>query len=243
MEKFKHNVDDLLDNMQENYANIYEKQGTHEDYTLNIFNALETANNAEFLAFLSTERNKWETSTVAATDRETSTALCTTILQKYNNMKQATRWTKTEDPASKIISALTTKIDNLELALSAHTSSQTTAPSTSDTKPKLRIPEWRTIKKGDKVDRDGKTWWWCPKHKAEGLFDGLYVTHKPEDHDEWSRRNKEARAKKKTAASTNTSTSDSGKLQLTESMKQALMTDGNMTSEQATVLWAKLLGN
>lgn len=240
---FKHDVTKLLDHMQEKYAKIYADGGEHTDYTLNIFNALETANNAEFLSFVSTERNKWETSTVTATDRETSTALRSIILQKYNNMVQATRWKKTEDPSSQIISALTTKVENLEMALSTATTSSTTTPSATNANPKLRIPVWRTMKTEDKVVRDGKTWWWCPKHKVDGLFDGLYVTHKPEDHDEWSRQQKERRAKKKTAWSTNTSPSDSGNLQLTESMKQALMTDGNMTSDQATALWTKMSVN
>ena len=31
-----------------------------------------------------------------------------------------------------------------------------------------------------------KTWWWCPKHKdKEGNMVGMYVRHKPEDHDKW----------------------------------------------------------
>ena len=94
------------------------------------------------------------------------------------------------------------------------------------------------------MDRDGKTWWWCPHHKTEGLFDGLYVTHKPEDHDEWKKDKRNwMRKKNSSSSSASDGNSDSGKLQLTDSMKQALMTDGNMTEEQATALWAKLSGN
>ena len=94
------------------------------------------------------------------------------------------------------------------------------------------------------MDKDGKTWWWCPHHKAEGLFDGLYVTHKPEDHDEWKKDKRNYRRNKNSSSSSETdSNSGSKKLQLTESMKQALMTDGNMTEEQATALWTKILGN
>ena len=33
---------------------------------------------------------------------------------------------------------------------------------------------------------DGKTYWWCPKYvdkSGKGCWNGMYVTHKPEDHD------------------------------------------------------------
>ena len=233
--------------MQQQYTKIYADGGVHTDYTLNLFNALETANNAEFLSFVGTERDKWETSTATATDQETSSNLRLKILQKFNNMKDASRWKKTEDPSSKIISALTTKVENLEAALATNNTSTTNNATTSETKskPQLRIPEWRTIKKGDKVDKDGKTWWWCPHHKAEGLFDGLYVTHKSEDHDKWKKDKKNFRRNKSSSSSSVDSESKSStqKLQLTESMKQALMTDENMTEDQATALWSKLSGN
>jgi len=173
---FKHDVAKLLDLIQEQYTRIYADGGVHTDYTHNLYNALESANNGEFLAFVCTEKDKWETSTVTATDRKTSSALRIKVLQKYNNILLAHRWKKTEYPSVKIISVLTALV----------TSTSTTKKSN----PKLRIPEWRTEKKGSKVDRDGKTWWWCPHHKAEGLFDGLYVTHKPEDYDEWKQNKK-----------------------------------------------------
>ena len=37
------------------------------------------------------------------------------------------------------------------------------------------------------IKKEGKTWYWCPKHVSQGKYDGLYVTHKPEDHDEWAK--------------------------------------------------------
>ena len=36
----------------------------------------------------------------------------------------------------------------------------------------------------EEIEKDGKTWYWCPRHVVPGKYDGLYVTHKPEDHDE-----------------------------------------------------------
>ena len=41
-----------------------------------------------------------------------------------------------------------------------------------------------TVNKGATVQNEGKTGWWWPSHKhKDGIFDGLYVWHKPEDHD------------------------------------------------------------
>ena len=248
---FKHNIASLLDGMHKNYTQIYKDGGTHEDYTLHLFNALETSNNSEFLSFLGDERNKWETSTTIQTDAQTASNLRTIVLQKYNNMLLAKRWKKTEDPAAKIISALMTKVASLEGKVTSSTSNHHANATDSKPKPKLHIPEWRTIKKGDKVDKEGKTCWWCPHHKKEGLFDGLYMPHKPSEHDEWKKKKDERLAARRSAkngsSSANSTKSNGGKnknkLELTDAMKNALVTDGNMTEEQATALWAKLQEN
>ena len=49
------------------------------------------------------------------------------------------------------------------------------------------------------MTRDGKKWFWCPHHKIEGKYDGLYVTHKPKDHEEWLKRKNERIVKKRRA--------------------------------------------
>ena len=48
-------------------------------------------------------------------DRVTADHLIQKVKLKYNNMFQASRWKKTEDPSSKVISALATKVKTLEL--------------------------------------------------------------------------------------------------------------------------------
>lgn len=59
--------------------------------------------------------------------------------------------------------------------------SQNTQPSGGGGR-KARWEEWQTEKKGDSIQHNGKTWWWCPQHR-DGK--GLYVRHKPENHDKW----------------------------------------------------------
>ena len=244
--QFKHNVVALLDSMHKNYTQIYKDGGTHDDYTLHLYNALESSNNSEFLSFLRQERSKWETSTVIQTDAETSSNLRKIILEKYNNMLLAKRWKKTEDPSAKVISALMTKVASLEGKISSSSGKHHANATDKSKTPKLHIPQWRTEKKGDKVDKDGKTWWWCPHHKREGLFDGLYMPHKPSEHDEWKKKKDEKRAAQKGKRNGDSSSSSKGsksKLQLTDAMRNALVTDGNMTAEQANALWSKLQEN
>ena len=98
----------------------------------------------------------------------------------------------------------------------------------------MGFPEWRTKKGKDKVEKDGKTWWWCPHHKREGYFDGLYMPHKPCDHDKWAENKKKWKDKRNDKKG-----NDSGKskLNLSDALKSALMTEGNMTEEQAKACW------
>ena len=44
------------------------------------------------------------------------------------------------------------------------------------------------IKTEDTIEKDGKTWYWCPKQVVLEKYDGLYITHKPENHDDWKKR-------------------------------------------------------
>ena len=239
MAKFKHNVAEMLDYMLFQYNQIYEHNGSHEDFTLNLYSALNTANNAEFLKFVGNMKDSWETSDDAEEDRVTADILREKVLTKFNNMVQAKTWKRTEDPSAKVISALATQVQNLKDQMSQSSALATTAGN--QNKPKLMIPQWRTEKKGERCDRDGKTWWWCPHHKKEGLFDGLYMPHKPCDHDTWVKEKKEKAEQRKRGKGTSNYSQKKPKLQLSDGMKQALVTQGKMTPEQATALWSNMM--
>ena len=75
------------------------------------------------------------------------------------------------------------------------------------------------------------------------------MPHKPEDHDEWAKKKKEKADRRKKNKSGN-SDGDSGgsggkkkksKLQLTDGMKQALVSEGNMSEDEATALWNSVM--
>ena len=72
----------------------------------------------------------------------------------------------------------------------------------------------------------------------------MYMPHKACDRAEWKRKKEERWGKKRSNPDDSTSNSSSKPtLQLTETMKQALVTEGNMTAEQATDLWSKIAEN
>ena len=125
----------------------------------------------------------------------------------------------------------------------------TTGNSTNTTQPSrfISIDPWRMVKKGPTITMNGKTWHWCPHHVIEGKYNGLYVTHKPEDHDEWQKKKdlnleKKRASKNKTKNDRDTDSAPSGKkkLVLNDSLKAALLTHSEMTGAQVDELLAEL---
>jgi len=47
------------------------------------------------------------------------------------------------------------------------------------------IPKWKCTFKGASIVHEGKTYWWCKHHAIKDRYDGLYMNHKPEDHEKW----------------------------------------------------------
>ena len=101
---------------------------------------------------------------------------------------------------------------------------------------KCPINPERLVYKGPKRTIDGKEMWWCPKHKCpKGTYDGMYVGHPPEKHDEWQVRTDEFKANKKNKgenkSESNSKDSKVKSFKLTEQLKTALCTQGQMTAE------------
>ena len=90
--------------------------------------------------------------------------------------------------------------------------------------------------KGLKRTIDGKEMWWCKFHKCpRGTYDGMYVMHPPEKHDEWQVRKDEFKANKKNKgehkSDSNSKDSTVKSFKLTDQLKAALCTKGQMTAE------------
>ena len=45
------------------------------------------------------------------------------------------------------------------------------------------IESWRVNKSKGNINRDGQDWYWFPKHRTEGKFDGVYMKHPANKHD------------------------------------------------------------
>ena len=93
--------------MSSKYRNIQEKGQTHEDYLLDVFNALGTVPNIDFAAYIGNERRAWKLGGTKSADEVISEAV--TI---YNNSVKSGRW-DTKDPKDAKIVALTPRIEEL----------------------------------------------------------------------------------------------------------------------------------
>ena len=243
--KFKHNVKDLTDYMSSKYREIREKGQQHQDYLLDLFNALKTVPNSDFSAFVRDERQSWEIGGTKDADQ-----LITEALTIYNNAVSTNRWDYSDPKDAKIL-ALTTKVDQLEARMKLSANATTQKPpykqpfsdnSNSNSK-YLTIDAWR-MKKGElMIKKEGKTWYWCPKHVYQGKYDGLYVTHKPEDHDEWAKnrnrfkkREKKDEKDKEMTSNEFANNANENSLALSNSLKAALLTRCDLTAAQADAL-------
>jgi len=234
--KYNNNVIDMLTDMQENFDYIIANRGSHDDFLRHIYKALLSGQNAVFNAFIQREKDKWHIGKGLKVGE-----LVACAKQKYNNMKG--EWTR-PDPKDAKITALTTEVNKLKESYGQSSKSSTgtdggastagaSTSSDKDTIPgTMNLERWRTVKKEQTITRDGKTWHWCPHHKLKDKFDGLYMPHKPEDHDVWKKKKDERRAEAKANKSDGGGSSGNGgdtsnrRMQLSEKMRAALATIG-----------------
>ena len=93
-----------------------------------------------------------------------------------------------QDPRDANVLALTTRLGKMETVKQSCTSGEgkTSSGATDEDDETIKgttiVKKWRAVKKAASVTSADKTWYWCPKHVLLGKFDGLYVTHKPENH-------------------------------------------------------------
>ena len=225
-----HNVKELCDHLRVVYGEIVEQNGSHEDMVKDAFDAILSGTNEEFNTYITSLKSKWELGKEYTLDE-----LATAAVTKFTNLEAAKSWKAPEKPDSKI-AALVTQVNELKRALATVQSDggEKKPGATSDRR--NNIAEWRKKKShGDSVHRDDKTWYWCPRHKGQD-YDGLYVTHKPENHDEHQRRFR----KDKSGDTSSTASSDK-KLAMKDSLKTALVAKFGCSSGEADKLWSDIV--
>ena len=243
---FGYNVCDLPDKMDVTYREILQRGSTHDDYIMDVFNALLTVKNSIFHGYIQREKDKWDTGIDIEPD-----ALITDAVTKYNNMVAKKEWKETE-PSNAKLAALTTELNELKekfvLVTQKGVGSSSGSTDNKSKSNKSTVAPWRMSKTlGNKVEKDGKTWHWCHKQHNDGK--GMYVTHHPDNHTEWQERKEKFRRDKK--EKTNDSKSDSSKqagssdsskktLALSDKLKAAMVTKFCCSADDAEKLWSEV---
>ncbi len=123
-------------------------------------------------------------------------------------------------------------------------------------KPRYAFELWRLEKVDNKlehkmVEHDDKTWYWCDKHTYNGkngdASKGMYVTHKPNQHDRWVERRTKGNRRASKFASTDdkpkptppvSNDSSASKLSLSKSLQVALVKTAGISEDQFNKIWA-----
>ena len=108
----------------------------------------------------------------------------------YINIDARKGWNSV-DPKDAKIMALTTALKDSKQQPSGNPPKSHTKFNGDSKEPKVEgcntLELWRTIKKGDTLEKFRKTWTWCPHHKSDKFgYDGLYYSsHTADTHDAW----------------------------------------------------------
>ena len=144
------------------YCNIQEIGQSHEDYILDLFNALASVPNSDFAAHIRDERRTWELGADKSPDEVIAKAV--TI---YNNAVSAGRWEEKDSKDAKIL-ALTTRMNEVVeqqekwMALATTQALNQKSRNQNTFQPKIKIwaiTEWRMKKSNESLEREGKTWY------------------------------------------------------------------------------------
>ena len=192
----------------------------------------------------------------------TSQSLMDDASTYYTNMVASGDWKSEVSKHAQII-ALTTQITELKKEFNEVKAAKNITPSipTPSGPGSNKFEQWRLEKVDNKeefnmVVRDGKTYYWCNKHKYPlSNVQGMYVFHKPTEHDAWQerksalngRRGKKGEKEKITPAPAlllpsalkPSSTPGAAKLSLAKSLQEALATTTGLTDDQFTKIWDK----
>ena len=116
----------------------------------------------------------------------------------------ATKEQNNTDPEDDKILALPTRLSKLEKNKTSvlekvqggggnithnHTNSKGRYPNKSYVQVLNNLESQRVNISKDNITRDGQYWYWCPKNKMKGKFDGMYMNHQDNKHAEWAEEN------------------------------------------------------
>ena len=175
LKDFEYDVVSMLDNMQTNYDEILAQGGSMDTYYTAVFDALLSGGDTTFNSWVVHRQNAYYENS----DDFNIDNLFMGAKNQYTNLVATGQWRKQET----ILVASATRIQKLEGGKNSNPSLNTT----NDYIPGTTIEKWRGIKRGDTIEVDGRTFFWCKHHVIEGKYNGLYVSsHNEANHDLWS---------------------------------------------------------
>jgi hypothetical protein len=165
---------------------------TEDEHMTALWKCVETMPEEKFAKTVWDEKRSYRKAT--AGNKAKSDQLIALFKNEQTNMEADKIWNKPSTKDQQIIaltSMLKTVFNNINNAVAnnsnLHPGSKPNDNSSAKkfTKKGQSTPPWKFENPDKKLecDRDGKHWWWCPKHynPNEGV-DGMWVRHKPEDH-------------------------------------------------------------
>ena len=252
LSNFNNDVAAMLTKMESIKKTLKDNGHDPESYRRYIYNALLTAPNQVFTSYIQRIVDDLQAGIGHFKDT-TAEQIIQAARTKYNNMVEDKSWAKV-DPRDAQLLALATEVETLrrgktnkEAAANATDKNDKVASSGSDDMEKISgVAKWRMVKVGSTKTVDGKLHYWCPKHVHKGgLWNGLYVTHKPENHDEhvgyWQKKNKEdgksANATETATPASAASSTSNPALGLQSRLKEVMCTNLCMSSDDVNKLF------
>ena len=156
-----------------------------------LWKCLATMKEEKFSNIVFEEKRKYRNSTALV--KKSCDEFIRLFKQEQVNMEADKIWNKPSSKDQQIIaltSMLKSVVNNVNKAVANNSNSYSGSnsdenPPAKKTKRGQGTPPWKfeNAEKKLECDRDGKHWWWCPKHNNpnEGV-EGMWVRHKPEDH-------------------------------------------------------------
>ena len=95
------------------------------------------------------------------------------------------------------------------------------------------LTRWRIKKEGPRKTVNGREYFWCPHHVKEGKWNGMYVTHRPDQH-----KGRKPKACDTAAAKPEEKKSSDANLTLQTKLKEVMCTNLCLSSDDIDTLFA-----
>jgi hypothetical protein len=257
LESKEWNVTNYCDEMKikkEHIDSIDARAYTDDAFVGDLFKQLKTSPIEAF----STEYERQEIDWTMGKQVE-SEALIDDASLRYTNMERRGLWTPGFSKKAQII-ALTSEVSELKKKVNNFKTPSSTGTTPGAARPPPTgggVQPWQLqeVKNGKEfgcIEKDGRTWYFCPHHSWNGEKCGMYVTHKPCDHEAWQerkdrykklrrgKRDREDGPEAPPSAAKAAGTGEKKKLALSERLQAALVTKAGLSEDQFDHIWEEV---